>query len=218
VQGTALSLDALAARSVDLQRQLDALRAQQGELRRLVQSNDQVVRATSREQLSQVNQQMAQVRTELASVNSQFRSLTPRNIAGSIQPDVNRPAVNPGALAGMSVVFTLAVLMPISIAYARRIWRRGSTPNATEDTVSPRLDRMENAVDAIAIEIERISEGQRFVTKVMTERPRPNAVPEHADHASALGEATPFLALGAGPVEPIPVAQRQAVRQSVTPH
>ncbi len=87
--------------------------------------------------------------------------------------------------------------------------------------VSPRLDRLENAVDAIAIEIERISEGQRFVTKVMTERPTPRAnsapAPEHAE-ASALGEAKPFLALGAGPIEPIPLAQRQAVRQSITPH
>jgi hypothetical protein len=33
-----------------------------------------------------------------------------------------------------------------------------------------RLERMEQAVDAIAIEIERISEGQRFTTKLLSER------------------------------------------------
>jgi hypothetical protein len=33
-----------------------------------------------------------------------------------------------------------------------------------------RLERMEHAVDAIAIEIERISEGQRFTTKLLSER------------------------------------------------
>lgn len=33
-----------------------------------------------------------------------------------------------------------------------------------------RLLRIESAVDAMSVEVERISEGQRFVTKVLTER------------------------------------------------
>ncbi|MEO6526481.1 MAG: hypothetical protein ABIP93_07645 [Gemmatimonadaceae bacterium] len=33
-----------------------------------------------------------------------------------------------------------------------------------------RLARLEQAVEAIAIEVERISEGQRFTTKLLTER------------------------------------------------
>jgi len=33
-----------------------------------------------------------------------------------------------------------------------------------------RLERIEQAVDAIAIEVERISEGQRFTTKLLSER------------------------------------------------
>jgi hypothetical protein len=112
--------------------------------------------------------------------------------------------------------------MPISIAIARRIWR-GVRPIAaarTEDTIGPRFDRLEQAVDAIAIEVERVSEGQRFVTKVLTERPgtvRQQTAPE-SNEAAGLGEAKPFLALGAGPIEPIRMAERQAVRQSVTPH
>jgi hypothetical protein len=36
--------------------------------------------------------------------------------------------------------------------------------------VTARLDRMEQAIDAIAVEIERISEGQRFTTKLLSER------------------------------------------------
>jgi hypothetical protein len=41
-----------------------------------------------------------------------------------------------------------------------------------------RLARVEQAVESIAIEIERISEGQRFVTKLLSERalPLPDAV------------------------------------------
>jgi hypothetical protein len=113
-------------------------------------------------------------------------------------------------------------MMPISIAIARRIWR-GVRPVAaarTEDAFTQRFDRLEHAVDAIAIEVERVSEGQRFVTKVLTERPgtiRQQAAPE-SNEGAGLPDAKPFLALGAGPIEPIRMAERQAVRQSVTPH
>lgn len=44
-----------------------------------------------------------------------------------------------------------------------------------------RFDRLEQAVDAIAIEIERMSEAQRFTAKLLTERaaqpPAPPALP-----------------------------------------
>ena len=36
-----------------------------------------------------------------------------------------------------------------------------------------RLERVENAVESIAVEVERISEGQRYVTKLLNERERP---------------------------------------------
>ncbi len=36
--------------------------------------------------------------------------------------------------------------------------------------VEARLARIEQAVDAIAVETERISEGQRFTTKLLSER------------------------------------------------
>ena len=87
---------------------------------------------------------------------------------------------------------------------------------AAADMVSPRLDRLEQAVDAIAIEVERISEGQRFVTKVLAERPatvRPRPI-----RRAAMPATQPFRALGAGPIEPIRMPERQAVRQSITPH
>ncbi len=44
--------------------------------------------------------------------------------------------------------------------------RTASLPPASEE----RLARMEQAIDSIAIEIERISEGQRFTTRLLSER------------------------------------------------
>jgi hypothetical protein len=49
--------------------------------------------------------------------------------------------------------------------------RRASTQAAlpSRDTTD-RLQRIEAAVDAMSVEVERISEGQRFVTRVLAER------------------------------------------------
>ena len=58
-----------------------------------------------------------------------------------------------------------------------------------------RLAHLEQAIDAIAIEVERVSEGQRYVT-----------------HLLSGGQAVPALGAGQAPAEPIAVGERQAAR------
>jgi hypothetical protein len=74
------------------------------------------------------------------------------------------------------MVFTLVLVFgaPLVIAHTRRLWRRGQAMPASADT-DQRLERIEHAIDAMAVEIERIAEGQRFVTRLLSER-----APEHA--------------------------------------
>ena len=76
-----------------------------------------------------------------------------------------------GALA----IISIFVVFPIVIAFARKIWKQGTEPRAlrTNDDTSVRLAQMQQSIDAMAVELERISEGQRFVTKIMTEREKP---------------------------------------------
>ena len=76
-----------------------------------------------------------------------------------------------GALA----IISIFVVFPIVIAFARKIWKQGSEPRSlrTNDDTSARLTQMQQSIDAMAIELERIAEGQRFVTKIMAERDRP---------------------------------------------
>jgi hypothetical protein len=38
--------------------------------------------------------------------------------------------------------------------------------------IAARLTRMEQAIDSMAVEMERVGEGQRFLTKVLSESPR----------------------------------------------
>ena len=79
--------------------------------------------------------------------------------------------INGGEVAIVAVVFgTFAAIgYPLARAFARRIERGHAAPVLTSD-VSERLDRIERAVESVALEVERISEGQRFVTKLMAER------------------------------------------------
>ncbi len=49
--------------------------------------------------------------------------------------------------------------------YLHRFVRRTSAPPAIDDS---RFSRLEQSVEAIAIEVERISEGQRFLTRLQT--------------------------------------------------
>jgi hypothetical protein len=76
------------------------------------------------------------------------------------------PFVVPVAFFIMAAV--IAVGMPIARAYARRM-EHGSAPAIPSD-LAQRLERMEHAIDSIAVEVERISEGQRFTTKLLSER------------------------------------------------
>jgi len=69
------------------------------------------------------------------------------------------------------VVGSVGALVAIGVSARVRLLRaeRGSnTPRIDEN----RLQHLEQAVDAIAIEIERISEAQRFTTKLLADRER----------------------------------------------
>jgi hypothetical protein len=61
-----------------------------------------------------------------------------------------------------------AVLLPLARAFARRMERRDD--QRLPDQVTARLERMEQSIDAIAEQVERVAEGQRFTTKLLSER------------------------------------------------
>jgi hypothetical protein len=68
------------------------------------------------------------------------------------------------------------LILPLALALARLIWRRGARPS-TPAIETDRFSRLEQAVESIAFEVERIGESQRFTTKVLTDRqPEPVVV------------------------------------------
>jgi hypothetical protein len=74
------------------------------------------------------------------------------------------------AIIIIAILASTAVLFPIARALGRRLDRKGSATPSQAPELTGRLDRIEQAVDAIAIEVERISEGQRFTTKLLGDR------------------------------------------------
>jgi hypothetical protein len=70
----------------------------------------------------------------------------------------------------LSTIFIFVFFLPISIAFTRRIWRRSAAVvSSFPKELAERLSRMEQAVEATAVEVERIGEGQRFLTRLFTE-------------------------------------------------
>jgi hypothetical protein len=72
-------------------------------------------------------------------------------------------------ILAISIVPITAIGWPIARAYARRVEQREASARVPNE-VTARLERMEQAIDSIAVEVERISEGQRFTTKLLSER------------------------------------------------
>ena len=104
--------------------------------------------------------------------------------AAMLQP--GPPDIPPGAIeiseAFFATIAVIALGIPIIRAITRR-FERGAPPQAqVSPEVLSRLERIEQGVEAIADEVERIAEAQRFTAKLMAEMQK-NALP-HADSTS----------------------------------
>ncbi|MEO5590234.1 MAG: hypothetical protein ABIS03_11660 [Gemmatimonadaceae bacterium] len=83
----------------------------------------------------------------------------------------------PPQVATISIAFfvTIAAIiigLPIMRAIARRIERGTPVAPPMPREVSEQLQQISHSVEAIAIEVERISEGQRFTSKLLSEQTR----------------------------------------------
>ena len=76
-----------------------------------------------------------------------------------------------GALIGGMCFISVTTVLPLCIMYLRRGEKRKKTQAElpVADIVA-RLERMEQGMDTMLAEVERIGEGQRFTTKLLNER------------------------------------------------
>ena len=143
------------------------------------------------QRIAEIDKRIADVDKQLAAADQAVAKAAA--IPGAVQQPPERrerdgPPEEVYVLGGMFIV--AAVLFPLSVALARRIWRRGAAAAiAFPQELAERLTRVDQAIDSIAIEVERIGEGQRFVTRVMSENGRaPSAIAAAPVHGGVLAE------------------------------
>jgi hypothetical protein len=86
-------------------------------------------------------------------------------------------------LGAFACAIILAIGVPLARAYSRRMDAESKNPRLPTE-VTDRLERMEQALDSVAIEVERISEGQRFTTKLLSEGRRGDERPIQSSSAT----------------------------------
>lgn len=163
-----------------------SLRAQRGELSDQLQSAarrrssiaEQLATASPVEKpglearLKLLDARILQIESEIDRTGQLIAQAPGRLLATSEAPNFQVGGGSQVDMTAISLALTIFVFAPLAIALARNLWKRGSRPQAPVIDVetAERLRRLEQGIDSIAVEVERISEGQRFVTKLMSER------------------------------------------------
>jgi hypothetical protein len=101
--------------------------------------------------------------------------ITGRNGEKTVIGIPNSNDIIPQQVVDISIAFflTMAVIiigLPLARAFARRMDRKSGGTAQIPSEVTAQLGHLSQAVDAIAVEVERISEGQRFTTRLLSEQ------------------------------------------------
>lgn len=184
VPRTVADVVGLRAQRKELSNQLENVASRRARLSSSLAGKEGLNRAGIEQRISVLDKRMLQIESDLSETGHQLAMAPGTLVAGAEAQQFNN--VDPGIVAGLGGIFTVFVLAPIAFAAARMMWKRTNRPvqQAISDDASKRLERLEQGMDAIAIEIERVSEGQRFVTRLLSEGHSAPALP-----ASQRGEA-----------------------------
>jgi hypothetical protein len=174
---TAQEVAALKARRSILSDQLNSADGRRKELSHLLKDATGADRAGLEQRIGVLDARLARLENDIDETGKLLSSAPATLATSSSAPNFtfgpNRRNNVENAIPIVAIL-SVFVFFPIAISIARNIWRRGSLPKAAgpDRESALRLERMEQAMDAIAIEIERVSEGQRFVTRLLSEQPK----------------------------------------------
>lgn len=87
------------------------------------------------------------------------------------------PDVISFAVVATVSVFLLGAMALIGVWVVRSLRRKSAPPEiANRLQIEERFDQIQQAVDAIAVEVERITEAQRFSAKLLAEQAEPRTI------------------------------------------
>jgi hypothetical protein len=196
VPKTPHDLSGLIARRDELNSQLESLNDQRGELAQQVQRlGDAEVRSGPLARLKAIDARIARVENEIAASDDAIATAKANGVSEDdaitvVRPNVPVPEINIPRVDGFAFLNThqpwrerlidsLATTAPITVASVVLVgvllyWRisRGIRNQFAKLIAAQqsRLDELQRSVDTVAVEIERVSENQRFVTKLVGDR------------------------------------------------
>ena len=92
-----------------------------------------------------------------------------------IQQNGREESDGPYVVGALSIISTAVVLI-VGLVLRHRGKRNVAQQPVRDAEMTQRLARMENGIESVAVEVERISEGQRFTTRLLSDR-APQEVP-----------------------------------------
>jgi hypothetical protein len=189
-----MSREALRALETRADRLSDQLQSAQGRrddvARQLEEATNPQAIAGLQERLGVLDARLISLEKEIEANSAQRASMAAR-LGAQSSSSTREPSVAPedrgSDWPGIIALFTLT---PLAIAYARRIWKRSGTPASApvSEQAEARFAQLEQAIDTVAVEIERVAEGQRFVTKLLREgQPVPDFSAQRAGEGARVG-------------------------------
>jgi len=174
-------LASLAARRAELESQIAALRGNREQLARTIdQMGDSPGRPALQLRVTEVDERILRLERQLDGVNDQIASapslLIGQQVATTVPPGGALERAIARDLIPLTAIVSTFFLLPLAIAFARLLWKRGtavaSRPALADHAVVTRLEQLQTSMDAMSLEVERISENQRYVTKLIGEKDR----------------------------------------------
>lgn len=153
----------------ELGRQLDDVEGKRQQLVSQLNQSSGPDRMGLEKRMPEFDRRIADLDKQIATADAQVAAAA--SIPGAVVPEPTNDGPSEELII-IPVLFILCVFLPLSIAYARRIWKRtGTAVAAFPRELSDRLGRLEQGMESTAVEVERIGEGQRFLTRLFTEGP-----------------------------------------------
>lgn len=179
----------LAQSAQEIARQAQAEAQQQAQT---AQEAARVAREQAREAMQQAREEIRRAVEEARLQAEQARAEARPGVLVQPFPPFGRQSPIPEEAVLIAIAFfimcaVIAIGIPIARAFARRMDRKGAVDPSAGAETRGRLERIEHAVDAIAVEVERISEGQRYTTKILSAmKALPEPDPVEANAAAGL--------------------------------
>jgi hypothetical protein len=180
---TQADVDALLDRRNELSNQLSSATGRRNDLGKQLRTARAGPDQTGIEtRISQLDGRLGLIESELADVGHALSAAPSGLKQTTTSTSSPRPYGQPSAsqMTGITIVGIIFVLAPLAFGVMRIALRRAAVAPAPQipKEVVDRLERMEQGIDAMAVELERIGEGQRFVTQLMSDRAKRAAIPE----------------------------------------